>query len=103
MHYLKTVYNIIISLKAKLQNGQDCITFFMTYEFLSWPWPWLTLIRCSEYLLDTVDSMKFLIPGLSNFTTDTELIVEALLPQLDFLMVYITHCTKQLLNHKVFP
>ena len=52
-------------------------------------------------MLSELDSFQFLIPGLSNLTTDTEEIVEIINNNMEFMCTYVHHCCDQLRSHRV--
>lgn len=52
-------------------------------------------------MMSEMDCLKFLIPGLSNLTTDTEAIVEIIVEKLELMCQYVTHCCTQLCEKKV--
>ncbi|KAF6033081.1 NCDN [Bugula neritina] len=56
-------------------------------------------IVCSQMLVE-LDSFKFLVPGLSNFTTDTEGIVEVVVNNLEFMCRYVEYCSTQICSGK---
>ena len=53
--------------------------------------------------MDNVDSFKFLVPGLSHLSTDTEQIVNVLIQQLPFITQYVEFCCTKLLSDRVSP
>ncbi|XP_067946706.1 neurochondrin-like [Watersipora subatra] len=58
------------------------------------------IIRLCSGMLSEIDCFQFLVPGLSNLSTDTEGIVEVLIDNVDFLRTYLCYCVSQLINQK---
>lgn len=52
-------------------------------------------------MMKEMDSYKFLIPGLSNLTTDSEAIVEIIVEHLEIMCEYVVYCCTQLAEGKV--